>query len=350
MIAPATTSSVFRQVRGLDVLTWPVLDAFGTDGSLGTDRAFGTDSAFGTASSFGADIMVTTRRGGVSSGAYAALNLSLNVGDAPADVLENRCRAAAALGADPADFVFCEQVHGSVTQVVGAADRGRGARTSADAVPGADALATADPGTVLAVLAADCVPVVLYDPHRHVLACAHAGWRGTVARAAASAVAAMESLGSRPTDVVAGVGPAIAPDRYQVGPDVAEAATTAFGDQAASVLRPTGAGQWQFDLWTANRIVLQDAGVPDRQIHVAGVPTGPISPTSPTSPTNPISPAAAGAAGSPAAAGPDDGPDDGPAGGWFFSHRAEQPCGRFAVIARLRPQAPPREPGRKGIQ
>ena len=152
MIVPSTASSVFRQVRGLDVLTWPVFDAFPLD-------------AF-----------VTTRAGGVSTGGRGALNLSLNVGDDPAHVLENRRRAAAALDADPADFVFAAQVHGNVAQVVGAADRGRGTTAAADAIPGADVLVTADPGTVLAVLAADCVPIVLYDPAAHVLACAHAGW------------------------------------------------------------------------------------------------------------------------------------------------------------------------------
>ena len=232
MIAPSATSSVFRQVRGLEVLTWAAFDRWPVD------------------------VLVTTRRGGVSAGPYASLNLSLNVGDDAAAVLENRRRAAAALGAGPEDAVFCEQVHGGVAEMVGASDRGRGTRASADAVPGADALVTADPGTVLAIMAADCVPVVLYDPVAHVLACAHAGWRGTVARAAAAAVAAMRSLGTRPADVIAGIGPAIAPDRYQVGAEVAEAAAGAFGDRAPTVLRATGPGQWQFDLWTANRLIL----------------------------------------------------------------------------------------------
>jgi len=277
MIAPPTTSSVFRQVRGLEVLSWPAFDAFGVD------------------------VLVTARGGGVSAGPYASLNLSFNVGDDPAAVLENRRRAAAAIGAALDDVVFAEQVHGAAAQVVGAADRGRGARAAAGAVPGADALVTADPGTVLAVLAADCVPVILYDPVARVLACAHAGWRGTVAGAVASAVAAMRSLGTEPADVVAGIGPAIAADRYQVGAEVAGAATSAFGDRAPDVLRPAGPGQWQFDLWAANRLVLQDAGVPAGQIQLSGTATG-------------------------------------PAANQFFSHRAERPCGRFAALARIRPR------------
>jgi polyphenol oxidase len=285
MIVPSTASSVFRQVRGLDVLTWPVFDAVPLD------------------------TFVTTRAGGVSAGPYGGLNLSLNVGDDPGHVLENRHRAAAALDADLADFVFAAQVHGNVAQIVGAADRGRGTVAAADAVPGADVLVTADPGTVLAVLAADCVPIVLYEPVAHVLACAHAGWRGTVARAAASAVTAMASLGADPAAIIAGVGPAVAAARYQVSTEVANAAAQAFPDQLAEVLQPAGPdhpGQWRFDLWAANRLVLRDAGLPDASIHIADVPTGPPR-------TDHHRPADLS----------------------FFSHRAEQPCGRFAAIARL---------------
>jgi len=342
MIASPLTPSVFRQVPGHDglagrqVLTWP---------------------AFG---GFDVDVLVTTRSGGVSAGPYASLNLSLNVGDDPAHVLENRRRVLAALGAGLEDAVFAQQVHGAAAEVVGLADRGRGTREAADAIPGADALVTADPGPVLAVLAADCVPVVLYDPVAHVLACAHAGWRGTVSGAAASAVRAMVSLGSRPADLVVGLGPAIAPGRYQVGAEVAEAAAKAFGERASAVLHPAGPEQWRFDLWTANRMVLQAAGVPGGQIHGTDTATGPITrasgptsagPASAHTSAGPASPAAstltsastststmaatpisAAAATSPAPAAPQ------PPDGWFFSHRAEQPCGRFGLLARLRPR------------
>jgi|SRR5581483_10697415 len=277
MTARASTTSQFRQRGELAVLAWPAFDGFALDA------------------------VVTTRHGGVSSsehGNYGTLNLSYSVGDSPANVLENRRRVAAALGTDLGSFVFAHQVHGRGTQIVSAADRGRGAEDGNTAVPKTDALVTSDPGTVLAVLAADCVPIVLYDPAAHVLACVHAGWRGTVARACQAAVATMATLGSRPGDILAGIGPAMAPDRYQVGTEVKDAASAAFGGAAASLLRPDGPGHWLFDLWAANRLVLREAGVPDQQIHVADVPTGPDP-------------------------------------GMFFSHRAEQPCGRFAAVARL---------------
>ncbi|MGH3283658.1 MAG: peptidoglycan editing factor PgeF, partial [Streptosporangiaceae bacterium] len=241
------------------------------------------------------------------SGPYTTLNLSLSVGDDPARVLENRRRLAAVLGANPADFVFARQVHGAGVRIVGPADRGSGAFTLDDAVPDTDALVTTSPDVVLAILTADCVPIVLHDPVVGVLACVHAGWRGTVARVPAAAVAAMRSLGSRPPDILAGVGPAAAPARYQVGPDVHQAVTQSFGPAAATFLRPDPAapGHWLLDLWSANRHVLRQAGLPDPQIHITSHPTG--------HPTGP------------------------PGHGHFFSDRAARPCGRLALVARLRP-------------
>jgi purine-nucleoside/S-methyl-5'-thioadenosine phosphorylase / adenosine deaminase len=281
MTAPAATGAELRQRAGLQILTWPVFDPLPVDA------------------------MVTTRHGGVSSGSYATLNLSLGVGDKAANVLENRRRVAAALAADPAAFVFAGQVHGATARIVSGADRGSGAGDAAGAAGPADALVTADPGTVLAILVADCVPVILYDPVAHVLACVHAGWRGTVAQVTRAALTAMRSLGASAQNVIAGIGPAISPAAYQVGEQVATAAREAFGQQADALLRPAGPGQWTFDLWAANRRTLRAAGVPDSQIHLAAMPTGP---------------------------GP----------GMFFSHRAEQPCGRFALVARLTP-GPARE-------
>jgi YfiH family protein len=238
------------------------------------------------------DAYVTTRDGGVSTGPYATLNLGLHVGDRAEHVLANRTRVAEALGASPADLVFGEQVHRRAVAVVTGADRGR------DAIPETDALVTAVPGIVLVVLVADCVPLVLFDPVARVVACVHAGWRGTVQNVTGAALTTMASLGSDPADVIAGIGPAVHPDRYQVGADVAEAAEAAFGDRVAEVVRPDGPGRWTFDLWRANAIQLASAGVPDAQIHLTALGTGPGTP--------------------------------------FFSHRFEGPCGRFAAVARMR--------------
>ena len=280
---PPAGARIHRRA-GLDVLSWPALEQAGLDA------------------------IVTTRHGGVSSGPYASLNLGLHVGDGADLVLENRRRAAAVLGAAPGDVVWAAQPHGPVAAVVTAADRGRGAFTGPGsgsgaggrlAVPGADALVTTDPAAVLAILVADCVPIVLHDPMAQVLACVHAGWRGTVARVTDPALAAMASLGARPADVRAGLGPAIGPDRYQVGDDVAGPARETLGGDADRVLRPDGAGRWLLDLPGANTLLLAAAGVPAGQIYQAAERTG----------------------------------GDGP----FFSHRDQQPGGRFALLARIAP-------------
>ena len=280
---PPAGARIHRRA-GLDVLSWPALEQAGLDA------------------------IVTTRHGGVSSGPYASLNLGLHVGDEADLVLENRRRAAAVLGAAPGDVVWAAQPHGPVAAVVTAADRGRGAFTGPGsgsgaggrlAVPGADALVTTDPAAVLAILVADCVPIVLHDPMAQVLACVHAGWRGTVARVTDAALAAMASLGARPADVLAGIGPAIGQDRYQVGDDVAGPARETLGGDADPVLRPDGTGRWRLDLPGANALLLAAAGVPASQIYPAAERTG----------------------------------GDGP----FFSHRDQQPGGRFALLARLQP-------------
>jgi copper oxidase (laccase) domain-containing protein len=132
----------------------------------------------------------------------------------------------------------------------------------------------------------------------------HAGWRGTVAGVTAAALAAMQALGSRPSDVIAGIGPAVAAARYQVGPEVRLAVTQAFGPAAASFIRPdTHPDRWLLDLWAANRHALVEVGVPAPQIHTTTLPTGPISLADP---------------------------------GHFFSDRTARPCGRLALVARLR--------------
>jgi hypothetical protein len=219
------------------------------------------------------------------------------------------------------------------------------------------------------------VPIALHDPVAGVLACVHAGWRGTVAGVSAAALTAMQALGSRPSDVIAGIGPAFAASRYQVGPDVHQAVTQAFGPAAASFIRPDARpdshpdaapqspdtpqapyipqaldtpqapdtpdalDRWLLDLWAANRHALVEAGVPAPQIHTTTLPTGPTpaTPTGPTTPTSPAIPATPTSPASPTSPATPTGP------GYFFSDRTARPCGRLALIARLR------APGRNGM-
>lgn len=152
--------------------------------------------------------VVTTRAGGRSTGRFARFNLSAGVGDDPAAVAANRARAARELGVP---IVFLEQVHGTRVEVVdavpgpGDADR-----------PGSDAAVTAVPGVGLAVLAADCVPVLLADPGAGVVGAAHAGRVGAAGGVLAATVEAMVGLGARPGAVEVLLGPAVCGGCYEV--------------------------------------------------------------------------------------------------------------------------------------
>ncbi|MEV7276530.1 peptidoglycan editing factor PgeF [Streptomyces sp. NPDC093111] len=157
----------------------------------------------------GAHFAFTDRWGGVSAVPYEELNLGGAVGDDPAAVLANRERAATGLGLDPARVVWMNQVHGADVAVVDGP-------WGADPVPSVDALVTDRPGLALAVLTADCVPVLLADPVAGVVAAAHAGRPGMVAGVVPATVARMTALGARPERIVARTGPAVCGRCYEV--------------------------------------------------------------------------------------------------------------------------------------
>jgi polyphenol oxidase len=150
--------------------------------------------------------VVTDRSGGESDGAYDSLNLGDHVGDDPGRVAANRAHLAAELGLTPVDVRFMSQVHGSRVAHVG--------REPDAETPEADALVTQERGIALAVLVADCVPVLLTSPEA--IAVAHAGRRGVVGGVVTVAVAALGELGVAPGDIVATVGPAICGACYEV--------------------------------------------------------------------------------------------------------------------------------------
>lgn len=223
----------------------------------------------------------TTRRGGVSRGTFATLNLAFHREDDPEAVRTNRQRALAALGGSPQAMVVGQQVHGSRVATVGEAEAGRGSLDPGEALPGCDALVTATPGLFLTVLAADCVPLLYYDPVRRVVGAAHAGWRGTARGIARAVVARMEeAFGTRPSDLHVAIGPAIGGCCYPVGEEVVRALAASLPeaplDPAAGFFPPgaPGAGGvpaggpaegWRVDLKQLNEGQLVAAGVrPER--------------------------------------------------------------------------------------
>jgi YfiH family protein len=158
--------------------------------------------------------------------------------------------------------------------VVEESDLGRGSVSEGDIVEQTDALVTDVRGAVLCVTLADCVPVVIYDPIRHVVGLAHAGWGGTVRRISSRTVEVMqERWGSQPDELLAAIGPSIGPDEYEVGPEVIEQARRAYGRQSGRIIRPGPNGKANFDLWEANALDLELTGVCRARIEIAGIST-----------------------------------------------------------------------------
>lgn len=155
-----------------------------------------------------------TRQGGVSTGLYEGLNTGVGSQDDPTAVAENRGRVAAHLGGTADDIAACYQIHSAVTRVAEVGWKGER--------PEGDAVVSAAPGVICAVLTADCAPVLLADAEAGVVGAAHAGWKGALGGIVHSTVAAMEALGARPGRIVAVVGPCIAQASYEVGADYQE--------------------------------------------------------------------------------------------------------------------------------
>jgi YfiH family protein len=175
----------------------------------------------------------TTRSGGASLGPYASLNLAAHVGDDSRAVAANRATLRAAL-ALPAEPVWLQQVHG------------RGIVDADHAAPGAegDGAVSGTPGTVCAVLTADCLPVLLCDRAGTRIGAVHAGWRGLAGGVIEAAVAMLKLPGS---DLMAWLGPAIGPRAFEVGDDV-RSTFVAQDPAATSAFEPHGE-RWHADLY-----------------------------------------------------------------------------------------------------
>lgn len=187
----------------------------------------------------------TLRSGGTSVGPYEGCNLALHVGDDAVAVHENRRRVRHALRL-PAEPVWLDQVHG--TTVVDA--------DQAPVAPQADAAVSRAAGSVCVVMTADCLPVLFCSRDGQRIGAAHAGWRGLVGGVLGATVAAL----GEPRELLAWLGPAIEPEAFEVGPEVAEAFIARDPANAAAFER-NGRGRFQADLYRLARIELQGLGV-----------------------------------------------------------------------------------------
>jgi polyphenol oxidase len=178
---------------------------------------------------------------------------------------------ARTIGVDPTRLWRLTQVHGN-TVVVARAEDGR---ADGSAPPDGDILVSREPAVALAVQVADCVPLLIADLSTGAVAAAHAGWRGTAANVAGTAVTALaREFGSRASDLVVAHGPSIGPCCYVVGDELlAEFGRSGFGARLDRWFSRDESGRLRLDLWTANRDQLVDAGVSPDQIHLSGLCT-----------------------------------------------------------------------------
>jgi YfiH family protein len=177
------------------------------------------------------------------------------------------------IGVDPESLAVPRQVHGNKVAIATSRDAGAGAAPGSTLLADADAIVTDDPGVTLMTTHADCLPVLMYDPSRMVIAAVHAGWRGTVSNIAGETVSLMQSeLGVHPRDVHAFIGPAICAACYEVGEEVASAWLALDKRDDAGVLT-SGGGLLTLDLVAANEHLLIRTGVPAHQIERSNICT-----------------------------------------------------------------------------
>jgi polyphenol oxidase len=210
-----------------------------------------------------------------SSGGDGEFTLSYSSTPDKEAVRHNRARVAVALGIPAAHLFLPSQVH--KTRIVEVT-----ADTTKEELMETDALITDHPGIGIAVMSADCVPILIYDRKHQAVGAVHSGWRGTVARILEKTLQAMHArYGTRGEDVLAAIGPSVSQDAYEVGEEVVNEVTRAFGkDSGLLIPQPAAMGtagklenKARLDLWKANTLQLREFGVPGSAIEVSDLCT-----------------------------------------------------------------------------
>lgn len=216
----------------------------------------------------------STRMGGVSEGKYATMNFTFGRGDKREHVLENYQRMADALEVPVENMVLSYQTHTTNVMQITEDDCGKGIWKDRDYTD-VDGLITNIPEITLVTFYADCVPLYFVDRKNKAIGLSHSGWRGTVGRMGQKTLDAMkEAYGTRPRDVISCIGPSICKDCFEVGKEVVEEFQKEFSKcYWSELIEEKDNGKYQLDLWRANQIILEEAGIPKEQIHTTDICT-----------------------------------------------------------------------------
>ncbi len=215
---------------------------------------------------------ITTRKGGVSKAPYESLNLSYNTNDNSGNIAINRSRLASYFGLPLEHLIFPGQIHHNSVRIV--EHTGNNILTNHECYPETDAIVTQKKDIVLCILAADCVPVLLFDPVNKVIAAVHAGWRGTVKKITYKTVFTMKKhFHCHPEHIIAGIGPSISRKNYQVGEEVVSEFRKIFPISNHDYIIDHERDKWYINLWEANKLQLKEAGLLPVNIEIAGLCT-----------------------------------------------------------------------------
>ncbi len=217
---------------------------------------------------------VTTRNGALPPLVENQFTIGLNGAVVNDSVLEYRKQLAFQFGFPHDSYVFASQVHDNKVAIVKDEDRGKGAFERSAYLCDIDAMVTNRKGICLVSQAADCVPILFFDPVKKAIGAAHAGWKGTVAKIPLELVRTMVAeFGSNPSDIIVGIGPSIGACCYEVGPEVVEMATKAFPNAKDLILDNSKFSKPVFDLWQANKFSLIEAGIKPENVEIASLCT-----------------------------------------------------------------------------
>jgi len=203
--------------------------------------------------------LVTTKEGWVSG------NKPRFTGDSETVYSGFRKELAISCEWDANQFVFPRQTHSDRVAVVTS-------ENITNTIDDTDALITNERGLFICVQTADCVPILLFDPVKKVVAAIHAGWKGTISKIAKKTIGLMtDRFDCDPADIVAGIGPSIHIHAYEVGPEVVQAVEASFSNSPALLKPSMNEGKAYFDLWEANQTVLMESGIPEENIELMGL-------------------------------------------------------------------------------